>query len=264
MPDLLSLCDDLDAESRVVDALVADLDEAGWATPTPAEGWDVRTQIGHLYFADARSVLAATDRPTFEKLRDFELADERSNLNIAMLGRDAGSTGAETLATWRDGRARFQQVFRALDPGVRVPWYGPDMSPLSMVTARIMETWAHGQDVADALGAVTEPTDRLRHVAHIGVGARRWSYTTNRREMPDAAVFVELHAPSGDVWRWGDPSAAERVVGDALDFCRVVTQRRHVDDTALVVTGDAAREWMLLAQAYAGPPGRGRPRLGGA
>ena len=42
------------------------------------------------------------------------------------------------------------------------------------------------------------------------------------------------------------------------DFCRVVTQRRHVDDTDLRITGQSAHEWMALAQAFAGPPGQGR------
>jgi uncharacterized protein (TIGR03084 family) len=70
-------------------------------------------------------------------------------------------------------------------------------------------------------------------------------------------------APSGaDTWTWGDPSAANTVRGPALDFCLVVTQRRHVDDTALDVQGDAAREWISIAQAFAGPPGEGRRPLG--
>ena len=120
------------------------------------------------------------------------------------------STGREVHAAWRRERAELIDVYRTLDPKVRVEWYGPPMSPASKITARIMETWAHGEDVADTLGVTREPTDRLRHVAHIGVGARRFSYATNGRDTDDTAVFVELVAPSGAVWAWGDPAAAPR------------------------------------------------------
>jgi uncharacterized protein (TIGR03084 family) len=259
MADLASLCDDFADECAVLDSLVAPLDEPRWRLPTPAEGWDIRTQIGHLYFADDRSVLAATDPGTFERSKVRELANDREVLDRHMLGHEAGRSGAETLASWRDSRLRFQSAFRALDPSVRIPWYGPSMSPLSMVTARIMETWAHGQDVADTLGITVAPTDRLRHVAHIGVGARRWSYTVRRLEMPDEPVFVELQAPSGAVWTWGDPAAGSSIRGSALDFCLVTTQRLHRDDAALVCVGSAANEWMRIAQAFAGVPGAGRP-----
>jgi uncharacterized protein (TIGR03084 family) len=163
-------------------------------------------------------------------------------------------------AAWRRERAAFLATYRALDPKARVEWYGPPMSPLSKVTARIMETWAHGQDVADALGATRVPTDRLRHIAHIGVGARRFSYTINGLDVDDTPLFVELTAPSGAVWTWGDPAAAahDSVRGPALDFCLVVVRRRHLADTALEVVGPAAEAWVPIAQAYAGPGGPGR------
>jgi uncharacterized protein (TIGR03084 family) len=121
-----------------------------------------------------------------------------------------------------------------------------------------METWAHGQDVADALGVTRVPSDRLRHVAHIGVGARTFSYLANGLEVPTELVRVELTAPGGTVWTWGPADAANRVNGPALDFCLVVTQRRHRDDTALEATGPLADQWLSIAQAFAGPPGGGR------
>jgi len=139
-----------------------------------------------------------------------------------------------------------------------VPWYGPPMSAASKITARLMETWAHGQDVADALGRTRVATDRLRHVAHIGVGARPFSYAINGRELPADPVRVELIGPSGDQWTWGDPDAANVVRGSALDFCLVITQRRHRDDTDVVAEGPLADEWLAIGQAFAGPPGTGR------
>jgi uncharacterized protein (TIGR03084 family) len=141
----------------------------------------------------------------------------------------------------------------------RIPWYGADMSITSAVTARLMETWAHGQDIADALAIRREPTDRLRSIAHLGVATRPFSFRLRGLPVPQEEVTVELIAPSGEVWRWGDSKAAQRVTGTALDFCLVVTQRRNVADTALVTTGPAATEWMALAQCFAGGPGPGRP-----
>ncbi len=163
----------------------------------------------------------------------------------------------DLLAQWRSGREALLAEMRVTDPKARVPWYGPPMSAVSFATARLMETWAHGQDIVDALGVQREPTDRLRHVAHIGVRARPFSYVTNGRQVPDGEVRVDLRSPSGEIWTWNE-SATDRVSGDALDFCLVVTQRRHVDDTGLEVAGPLAEDWIAIAQAFAGPPGRGR------
>jgi uncharacterized protein (TIGR03084 family) len=259
VPDLNELCDDLAAEHAALDVLLEPLDAAGWATPTPAAGWTIRDQIAHLYFGDNRALLTATDPDAFRALRDVEYVD-KSTFAAAMVGPELGPDGRVVYTAWKRERAALIAAYRALDPTVRVEWYGPPMSPLSKVTARIMETWAHGQDVADALGATRVPTDRLRHIAHIGVGARRFSYTINGLDVDETPVFVELTAPSGALWTWGDPAAAAHDVvrGPALDFCLVVVRRRHLADTALVVEGPAATAWLPIAQAYAGPGGAGR------
>ncbi len=128
------------------------------------------------------------------------------------------------------------------------------MGAKSFLTARLMECWAHGQDVADALGVERAATDRLRHVARLGVITRGWSYVNRGLEPPADEVRVELIGPSGARWRFGPDDATGVVTGPALDFCLVVTQRRHPDDTALQVTGDVARDWLERAQAFAGPP----------
>jgi uncharacterized protein (TIGR03084 family) len=132
------------------------------------------------------------------------------------------------------------------------------MSPASFITARLMETWSHGLDVADAVGRASPDTDRLRHVAYLGVRTRAYSYTVRGKEQPPTPVRVELTAPSGETWVFGDADAADVIRGTATDFCRVVTQRRHLSDTNLEIHGPAAEEWMAIAQAFAGPPGQGR------
>ncbi len=133
------------------------------------------------------------------------------------------------------------------------------MGAKSFLTARLMECWAHGQDVADALGLERSPSERLAHICRLGFITRRWSYVNRGEEMPDVAVRVELEAPGGATWTFGEDDAAETITGPAADFCLVVTQRRHLDDTNLVVDGDAAREWMSKAQIFAGPPTDGPP-----
>jgi uncharacterized protein (TIGR03084 family) len=139
-----------------------------------------------------------------------------------------------------------------------MPWFGPPMSAASMATARLMETWAHGQDVADALGATREPTHRLRHVAHIAVRTFGWSFAVNGLEAPEVPVRVELVGPDGERWAWGPEDAADRITGPAVDFCLLATQRRHRDELAVTAVGAAANAWLPLAQAFAGPPGAGR------
>lgn len=257
MPSLDELTADLAEEHADLDRLVADLDEAGWDTPTPAEGWAVRDQVSHLAWFDREAVRAAIDPESFVATLTEALSDDAYTERAVVEGRVL--SGADLLAWWRAARAGLLEALRGVDPSVRVPWYGPPMSAASFATARLMETWAHGQDVADALGVERAATDRLRHVAFLGVRALPNSYRVRDLPVPGAPVRVELAAPSGATWRWGDDEATDVVRGPALDFCLVVTQRRHVDDTELVATGPVATEWLRLAQAFAGPAGPGRP-----
>lgn len=256
------LARDLADESEVLRKLLVGLDADGWDLPTPAAGWAVRDQITHLAYFDDQALLSATAPETFQaELEKLMASGGLSTEAVAEAHRDL--PGSALLAWYDTSRARLVSVFAGLDGSKRVPWYGPPMSVTSSLTARLMETWAHGQDVADALGARREPTSRLRHVAHIGVRTLGFSYVLRGRTAPTDAVRVELAAPdSDDVWTWGDEGAANRVTGPAEDFCLVVTQRRHPDDTALTSTGPVAREWLSIAQAFAGAPGPGRPPRG--
>lgn len=247
------ICADLRAETEDLVAMCRALDEAGWHTDTPAAGWDVFDQVNHLAQADHCALVAVEAPEAFEALKAELLSGGRSLERAAGPDVDA-MDGARLLAWFEDLRGSMIAAFEQLDARDRIPWFGPSMGARSFATARLMETWAHGQDIADALGARRTPTSRLRHVAHIGVTTRGWSYVNRGREAPAGDVRVELRGPEGDVWTWGPEDAAESVTGDAVDFCLVVTQRRNLADTGLDVRGDAAREWMSLAQAFAGPP----------
>jgi uncharacterized protein (TIGR03084 family) len=265
LPELL---DDLDAEygdlRSVVDGL-SDRDPR-WDLGTPAEGWAVRDQISHLAYFDDAGRMAMVDPVAFARSAEDLLANDDPNadpMDIHLVpGRAIG--GGELLAWWDGAHHAMVEAFSTADPATRVPWYGPPMGTLSFVSARLMETWAHGQDVCDALGVERTPTDRLRHIAHIGVRARPFSYVVRGRDVPPGRIDVSVIAPDGGEWRWeigdaGDPGPPAEVSGTALDFCLVVTQRRNVVDTDLVVEGDLAEDWISVAQAFAGPPGPGRP-----
>jgi uncharacterized protein (TIGR03084 family) len=254
--DIEALCDDLAAEGDDLIAMAARLDAAGWATPTPADGWNVRDQIAHVARFDDAARLSIVDPAGFEASRPAP----GGPLGIvdAAAERDRALDGPAALDWLRTARSALVAAGRQADPSARVPWYGPDMTVASTLTARIMETWAHGQDVADALGVERKPTDRLRHVAFICARAIPNSYRSRGLDVPEEPVRVELTAPSGAAWSFGPADAADVVRGPAVDLCLVATQRRHRDDTALVATGPVADEWLSIAQAFAGAPGSGR------
>lgn len=260
MPEMSGICADLRAEQDDLDGLVRDLNEAGWDTPTPAEGWSIGDQISHLTYFDERALLAATDPDAFREWRDTRVAadlmpESGPSADVA-LGRSMHHV--ELLERWRRGREELVAALEVLDPKFRVPWFGPDMSAMSKATARLMETWAHGQDVADALGVTREATDRLKHICHIGVRALPYAYSIRRMEVPSDPIRVEVISPSGELWTWGPDDADNVVRGSALDLALVVIQRRHRDDTGLEAVGPVADEWLSIAQAFAGPPGPGR------
>jgi uncharacterized protein (TIGR03084 family) len=255
--DMHVLADDLAAETVVLRNLVTGLGEDGWRAPTPAAGWAIGDQFSHLAFFDDAAIRSATDPEGFAtELEHVVTAGQLTPDTIA--DRYRALTGAELLAWFDSSRRRLIRVFAELDPALRLPWFGLPMSAASSLTARIMETWAHGQDVADTLGQERAATGRLRHIAHIGVRAMPYSFAANGLEVPHEPVRVELAAPGGDRWTWGPEQAANQVRGPALDFCLLVTQRRHRDDLAILADGHVAEQWLTIAQAFAGPPGPGR------
>ncbi|AOR37272.1 TIGR03084 family protein [Streptomyces fodineus] len=258
MADPTPVIDDLRAESEELDLLVAELSPEQWALPTPAPGWSVAHQIAHLAWTDRSALLAVTDVDAFHVLVEKALAAPDSFVDE---GAEEGArrTPAELLSTWREGRTALDRALRNSPPGARFPWYGPPMSAASMATARLMETWAHSLDIADALGVVRTPTDRLRHVARLGVRTRDFAYTVHQLTPPAEEFRVELTSPTGEVWAYGPESATQRVTGPVLDFCLLVTQRAHRSDLALTAVGPDADRWLDIAQAFAGPPGSGRP-----
>lgn len=254
-----AVLDDLRAEGDELERLVVGLEAKAWGLPTPAPRWTIAHQIAHLNWTDRQSLLAATDEDAFRQAAQAALAAPHTFVDEGA-ERGAALPAGELLAQWRAQRAELLRVLGEVPRGRKLPWYGPPMSAASMATARIMETWAHGEDVADALDERREPTARLRHVVRIGVRTRDFAYAGRGLEPPPEPFRVELTGPGGELWAHGPEDAAQRVTGDAVDFCRLVTQRLHPDDADVRAEGSDAARWLEIAQAFAGPPGEGRER----
>ena len=254
MTSLVDLRRDLRDEQLALDAIVVEMTNEQWSNATASPGWSVADQIGHLAYFDRTAATAITDPVAFalnvEELhrssaRNLEAADQ---LTLGWF-RNLGSS--EQLASWRANRELLADACATLGETDRVIWYGPSMSAKSFLTARLMEVWAHGRDIAQAVEAKPVATDRLRHIAQLGCITRGWSYTVRGEPTPSAEICVMLQSPSHETWTWGPTDAPDVVTGSAEEFCLVVTQRIHVDDTGLQF-GDAGREWLVHAQAFAG------------
>jgi len=230
-----------------------------WGLATPAEGWSIHDQVSHLAFFDDAARLALTQPQEFRALAERLMADgmdfpDRIAAQHRVLAPDA------LLAWFVAARRDLLAAFCDEDPRRRLPWFGPDMSVASSATARLMETWAHGHDIYEALGVQHPPSPGLRSVAHLGVTTFDFSHTLHSLEVPDEPVRVELRSPDGQSWVWGPADAVNRVTGPALDFVLATTQRRHWTQTALVTTGRVASRWLDIAQAFAGAPTRSAER----
>ena len=257
MADATDVLADLRAEGDALDAVVAVLTAAGWRAATPSPGWTVASQVAHLAWTDTQALRAATDAAGFAAWAAASGA-ELPALVDAAAADGAAEEPAYLLARWREGRRALAEALAGLRPEIRLPWFGPPMSVASMATARLMETWAHGLDVTDALGLPPSVSPRLKHVAHLGVRTRDFAFGQHGLAAPDEPFRVELTTPDGERWVWGPEDAGQWVTGPALDFCLRVTQRRNRADLALTAVGADADRWLDVAQAFAGPSGAGR------
>lgn len=256
---LAEVLTDLGAESEQLDSWIRDLPDDAWSLPTPAQGWTLAHQIGHLHWTDEAS-LKAVDGAAFGEFLQEAASDPTGYVDKAADTLSA-LTPAELLERWRRGRTQLTAALRNVPKGERIAWFGPPMSPASMATARLMETWAHGHDIAEALGIEVPVSSRVRHVCHLGVRTRGFAYAVRGFEQPQTDVYVELTGPDGETWTWGSDDAPERVTGSAWDFGLLVTRRRHLDDVDVHADGSDAEQWLTIAQAFAGLPGRDPVRL---
>lgn len=243
-------------ESAALHALVSPLSEAALDQPTGFKAWTINAIVGHLHMWNWAADLSLRDGEGFQAF----FAEIQSHFGEGGTLRSFeerwldGKSGHALVETWYGFARETADRFAEADPSMRVVWAGPDMSVRSAITARLMETWAHGQAVYDMLGVVRQNADRIRNIVVLGVNTYGWSFKVHGREAPMPPPHVRLTAPSGEVWTYNEPDEANLIEGDAGDFCQVVTQVRNVADTGLRVVGEAAEGWMARAQCFAGPP----------
>ncbi len=242
-------------ESEALYQLLAPLADEQFARPTQFKNWTIDDVIGHLHLWNRAAALSLSDPQAFRQLLAAVMtAAQNGDMRIFERDWRGDLAGRALLEAWREFYLPLCERFGKADPKARVQWAGPDMSVRSAITARHMETWAHGQEVYDELGVVRRDTDRIRNIAVLGVNTFGWTFRNRGLEVAEQPPFVRLDAPSGAVWEFNEPSDVSYVAGDATGFCQVVTQTRNVADTSLDVKGETAVRWMAMAQCFAGPP----------
>jgi uncharacterized protein (TIGR03084 family) len=251
-------CADLLGEYRALADLCETLAPAQWQAKTDFYDWTPWDEIAHLAFFDETALLSARNPEAFTASREqLEAQVASGEISAIARGRFGGTPGPALLALWRRLFESLVAALEPLDPKTRLLWYGPTMSARSFATARLMETWAHGQDIWDMLGRTRGTSPGLRHIAHLGVTTYGWTFVNRGLAVPQPTPYVELEAPDGGRWIWGEPSATDFLRGPAVDFALLVTQRRHRNDTALNWNGEGAERWTLIARFFAGPPADG-------
>lgn len=247
---------DLRAEARELHGFLQTLTAGDWERPTAFMQWTPWDVVAHLHYFDRCSLLALEGREAFNAKRDELIRSVREGRTNAEIARDefGDLSPAKLLSRWIETCDDMAMRLGESDPKRRLPWFGPDMGVRMFTTARLMEVWAHGQEIYDLMKTRRAPTDRIKNVAVIGVKTFGWTFVNRGLEVPGPPPWVRLVAPSGAIWEWNEPSETERITGDALDFCHVVTQGRNVADTSLEVVGAIANRWMSIAQCFAGGP----------
>lgn len=241
-------------ETRALSAIIAPLSDRDYLQQTAFKAWTIDMVLRHLHFWNKAALMSVMDEAAFSDLVTAMMGNIQSGRLTAFENEYLqGLSGRALLNAWCDSAEETAAGFSTCDPSQRVKWVGPSMSARSSITARLMETWAHGQEVYDHLGLIRKNADRIRNIVVLGVNTYEWTFRNRREEPPGPMPFVELTAPSGDIWKYGTENAEERIQGLAEEFCQVVTQTRNIADTHLSVSGDIATAWMQQAQCFAGP-----------
>lgn len=252
----MQAAEDFRQESRCLAAAIAPMSAAEYRQATLFKHWTIDDILGHLHMfniaaertLESDAAFQAFFAPILQALTQGKTLLESQGpwLN--------GLCGPALFEAWAEGAERLADAYAKADPKQRVKWAGPDMSALSSITARQMETWAHGQAVFDLRGIDRPESDRIRNIAHLGVSTFGWTFINRQEAVPEPAPYVVLTGPSGAEWTWNSAQADNMVRGSAVEFSQAVTQVRHVADTELQITGDTAQRWMAQAQCFAGQP----------
>ena len=259
----MQLAIDFYEESEAIYNLLESIEEDDWNRKTQFKDWTINHVIGHMHMGNWATELSLKDSAAFQEFADSLLKSLASGISLREFEDICldGLKGKALLEKWREVYIKLSKRFETVDPKMRVKWVGLDMSARSKLTARLMETWAHGQEIYDILGVVRKEKGRIRNIAVLGVNTFGWSFIARGMEVPKNKPYVKLKSPEGEIWEWNDPSNDSMIEGSAVEFCQVVTQVRNVGDTSLKIVGETADKWMSIAQCFAGPP-ENPPKIG--
>ncbi len=247
---------DFQAESDALYDLLKPLKDADFERKTLFKDWTVNDVLQHLhYFNYAADLSLRDEQGILNLIADLQEAYGRGETMVSYTNDQLnGIKGQALLKLWHDYYTGMVENFHNVDPKKRLKWAGPDMSVLSSITARLMETWSHAQEIYDLLGVVREEKDHIKNIVVMGNNTFGWTFKNRGEEIPEPRPFLKLTAPSGDNWEFNEPGTGESIEGLASEFCQVVTQTRNIEDTSLDVSGEIATRWMAVAQCFAGPP----------
>ncbi len=254
---LTQITEDLRAEGLELYRVLQDMDTGYWSERSSFKGWTVWDVVAHLHIADHMALTSLNSAEAFQVLMS-KIRDKGSIRDYAedwlLEGITQPLSGPEILEKWWSVFEEMCTAFQNADPNQRYVWAGPGMKARMLATARQMETWAHGWEVYDLMNKRRTHSDRIKNIATIGVKTYGWTFNNRGIGIPEPIPKVELESPSGASWVWNDAIDGEYIGGSAVEFCQVVTQVRNIQDTQLTVTGDNAKQWMAIAQCFAGPP----------
>ena len=244
------------AEVDELSNLLRDQLESIFFKKTLFKSWTVNDVIGHLYMFDLAALKSLQNEDEFVKI--YSNVSSHLDQGMSLLESQYPFlnelSGKNLFERWYGNSRKLGAAFAHADPSVRLKWFGPEMSAKSSITARQMETWAHGQEIFDVLGVERTAHDRIKNICHLGVATFGWSFTNRGLKVPDHVPYVRLISPSGKIWEWGDSLSPSSIKGKASEFAEVVTQVRNVQDTGLASEGAIAKKWMKIAQCFAGQP----------
>ena len=256
LKDMFDQPKDFCDESSALHALLVPLPDTAFDRPTQFKGWTINDIIGHLHAWNWAADASLCDENAFQDMIATLGRSTRQGLSLLAFEREwrGNLAGQALLSEWYGFCQAMTDRFTAADPKMRVKWVGPDMSVRSSITARLMESWAHGQAIYDLLGVERVDTDRIHNIAVLAVNTFGWSFANRGLPVPDTAPRIRLTAPSGAIWEWHAHSPDNLIEGSATQFCQVAAQTRHLKDTQLRVSGDIATRWIDIIQCFAGPP----------
>ncbi len=254
MREILS---DLVAEQQALDQFLQRISERQWNLPTSAPGWSIKDTVSHLAYTEQFAARVIEQGPSVIKKAKLGDIDEWTALGVKE-GR--GMRYQQVIEWWRNSRADVVDALSRMDGSDRVHWVAGDMSARAFATLRLMETWAHGLDIKDAMEGLltfdeeeedpTADTSRIRHIAWLAHRMLPYAFSEAGEKFPQAGIRLELMGPRYARWVYGPDDAEDVIKGVAGEWCRIAVQRLDHGATSLKAEGTNAETALRVVRTY--------------